>query len=406
MTHSRRQLLIFGVFVLANVTSSAVFGQKAYDPGVSDTEIKIGSIVPYSGPASAYAAIGKIEAAYFRKINDEGGIAGRKINFISYDDAYSPPKTMEQARRLVENDEVLLIFNSIGTSPNTAIQKYMNLKKVPQLFVGSGAYKWNDPEHFPWTMGWNPSFRSEGNIYAKYLLEHHPNGKIAILFQNDDVGKDYVKGFKDGLSGKMEVVAEASYDVFDTNADSQVVKLKAANADIFFNASTPKFAALAIKKVAELGWKPVHLLVNVASNVGAVLKPAGFDNAKGILSTGYLKDPTDPTWSDDADLKDWLAFMSKYSPGGDLSNASNVYGYVAAQALVQVIKQCKDNLTRENVMKEAANLKGLRLGMMRPGISINTDPADYAPFKQLQMQRFNGEAWEAFGPIISIAGGS
>jgi branched-chain amino acid transport system substrate-binding protein len=406
MTHTRRHLLIFGVFVLASVTSNAVFGQKTYDPGVSDTEIKIGSIVPYSGPASAYAAIGKIEAAYFRKINDEGGIAGRKINFISYDDAYSPPKTMEQARRLVENDEVLLIFNSLGTPTNTAIQKYMNLKKVPQLFVGSGSYKWNDPEHFPWTMGWNPSFRSEGNIYAKYLLEHHPNGRIAILYQNDDLGKDYVKGFKDGLSGKMEVAAEASYDVFDTNADSQIVKLKAANADIFYNVSTPKFAALAIKKVAELGWKPVHLLVNVANNVGSVLKPAGLDNAKGLLSTGYLKDPTDPSWKDDTDLKDWLAFMSKYSPEGDLSNASNVYGYVAAQALVQVIKQCRDNLTRENVMKEAANLKRLRLGMMRPGISINTDPTDYAPFKQMQMQRFNGEAWEAFGPIISISGGS
>jgi len=382
--------------------TSPAAAQKKYDPGATDTEIKIGNIMPYSGPASAYATIGKVEAAYFRKLNDEGGIAGRKIKFISYDDAYSPPKTVEQARRLVENDNVLVIFNSLGTASNSAIQKYMNDKKVPQLFVASGAAKWNDPEHFPWTMGWNPSYQDEGRIYAKYLLDHYPNRRIGILYQNDDFGKDYVKGFKDGLNGKIEVVAEAAYDVIDTNPDSQVVKLKAAGADILYTAATPKFAALTIKKVAELGWKPVHLLVNAANAVGAVLKPAGLENAKGILSTGYLKDPTDPTWKDDADLKEWSVFMKQYYPEGDLTTSANVYGYVAAEALVQVIKQCKDDLTRENVMRQAANLRDLRLGLMRPGISINTGPSDFAPFEEMQMQRFNGEAWEAFGPTISM----
>ncbi len=375
--------------------------QKRYDPGVTDSEIKIGNIMPYSGPASAYGVNGKTEAAYFNKINEEGGVNGRKIRFISYDDAYSPPKAVEQARKLVESDEVLLIFNPLGTPSNTAIQKYMNAKKVPQLFVATGATKWNDPKHFPWTMGWAPNYQSEAQIYAQYLLDHHPGGKIAILYQNDDYGKDYVKGFKDRLRGRMPILAEAPYETMDTSPDSQIISLKASGADILFNVATPKFAAQAIKKVAEIGWKPLHLLNNVSANVGSVLKPAGLDNAKGILSAGYLKDPTDPTWRNDTDFKEWSAFMDKYYPDGDKTNSGTVYGYVVAQTLVRVLQQCGDELTRENVMKQAASLKDLKIGMMRPGVSINTGPTDYAPFKQMQMQRFNGETWEPFGPVIN-----
>jgi branched-chain amino acid transport system substrate-binding protein len=390
----------------AALAASPAAAQKKYDPGANDTEIKIGNTNPYSGPASAYGVIGKTIAAYFNKINAEGGVNGRKINFISYDDGYSPPKTVEQIRKLVESDEVLLTFQTLGTPPNTAIQKYLNAKKVPQLFVATGATKWNDPKNFPWTIGWQPNYQSEGHIYAQYLLKNNPNGKIGILFQNDDYGKDYVKGLRDGLNGKLPIVAELPYETTDPTVDSQIINLKASGADVFFNVTTPKFAAQAIKKMAEIEWKPVHLLNNVSNSVGAVLKPAGLENSKGILSTQYLKDPTDPTWKDDPAYKEWAAFMDKYYPEGDRTSTFTVYGYLAAQTFVYVVKQCGDDLTRENVMKQAANLKDLQLGMLLPGIAIHTSPTDFAPIKQMQMEKFNGEKWELFGPVLTGAGGA
>ncbi len=386
---------------LAALIAGPAAAQKKYDPGASDTEIKIGNINPYSGPASAYGTIGKTLAAYFNKVNAEGGINGRKINFITYDDGYSPPKAVEQARKLVESDEVLLIFQSLGTPSNTAIQKYMNLKKVPQLFVATGATKWGDPKNFPWTIGWQPNYQSEGRIYAKYLMERHPNAKVGILYQNDDYGKDYVKGLKDGLAGKLQIVSELPYETTDPTVDSQIINLKASGADVFYNVTTPKFAAQAIRKMAEIGWKPVHLLNNVSVSVGSVIKPAGMENAQGILSTAYIKDPTDPTWKDDAALKEWAAFMEKYYPDGDRTSAFPVYGYAVSQSLVQVLKQCGDNLTRENVMKQAANIKNQEIGVLLPGIKVNTGPSDFFPIKQLQMMRFKGDSWELFGPIMS-----
>jgi branched-chain amino acid transport system substrate-binding protein len=401
MRNDQRWLMIAAATVVMALAGSPSAAQKKYGPGVSDSEIKIGNIMPYSGPASAYGEIGKAEAAYIRKVNAEGGVNGRKINFISYDDAYSPPKTVEQARKLLESDEVLLIFQSLGTAHNTAIQRYMNSKKVPQLFVATGATKWNDPQHFPWTMGWQPSYQSEAHIYAQYLMKTHPQGKIGVLYQNDDYGKDYLKGLKDGLKGKMPIVVEAPYETTDATVDSQVINLKASGADIVFNVATPKFAAQAIKKIAELGWKPVHLLNNVSNSVGSVLKPAGFDNAKGVLSTAYFKDPTDPSWKDDPAYKEWLAFMDKYYPDGDKTSTFTVYGYLAAQTLVAVLKQSGDNLTRDNVMKQATSLKNLELGLLLPGMRINTGPNDFAPIKQMQMEQFNGERFELFGPIMS-----
>ena len=387
--------------LIAVAFASTANAQKKYDPGATDTEIKIGNIMPYSGPASAYATIGKTEDAYFKKINAEGGINGRKISFISYDDGYNPAKTVEQARKLVEADEVLLVFNPLGTPGNTAIQKYMNAKKVPQLFVATGATKWGDPKNFPWTMGWQPNYQSEGRIYAKYLIENHPNGKIGILYQNDDYGKDYVKGLKDGLGGKIPIVAEAPYETSDPTVDSQIINLKASGADVLVNITTPKFASQSIRKVAEIGWNPVHLLNNVSVSVGSVLKPAGLENAKGILSTAYYKDPTDPTWKDDPAFKRWQAFMDKYFTDGDRTSTFTVYGYLVGQTLVQALKQCGDDLTRENVMKQAANLKEFQLDMLLPGITINTSPKDYFPIEQMQMMRFNGTSWELFGPVMS-----
>src|SRR5215472_5529632 len=315
-----------GVAALAVGTAVA---DKKYDTGATDTEIKIGNTNPYSGPASAYGTIGKTITAYFNKVNAEGGINGRKINFISYDDGYSPPKAVEQARKLVESDEVLFLFQTLGTPSNTAIQKYMNSKKVPQLFVATGATKWGDPQHFPWTIGWQPTYQAEGHIYAKYLLEHHPQGKIGILYQNDDYGKDYVKGLKDGLNGKIQIVAELPYETTDPTVDSQIVNLKASGADVFFNVTTPKFAAQAIKKAGEIGWKPLHLLNNVSQSVGAVLKPAGLEYSKGLFSTYYLKAPTDPQWQNDAAYKDWVAFMENYYPEGVRTSTFPVYGYTA-----------------------------------------------------------------------------
>jgi ABC-type branched-subunit amino acid transport system substrate-binding protein len=388
---------------LAATLSTAATAQKKYDAGATDTEIKIGNIMPYSGPASAYGIIGRTEAAYFKKINDEGGINGRKINFISYDDAYSPPKTVEQARKLVESDEALLIFNSLGTPSNSAIQKYMNSKKVPQLFVATGATKWNDPKNFPWTMGWQPNYQSETQVYAKYLLKNKPDAKIAVLFQNDDYGKDYLKGLKDGLGAKAAsmIVAEESYETSEPSIDNHIVKLKATGADVFVNITTPKFAAQAIKKNAELGWKPLHFLNNVSASVGSVIKPAGYENAQDIISASYSKDPTDKQWDNDPGMKEFYAFMAKYFPEGNKLDGLTVVGYGAAQTLVQVLKQCGDDLTRENVMKQAANLKDFRTEALLPGIKINTSPTDYAPISAFQLMKFKGEQWELFGDVIS-----
>jgi branched-chain amino acid transport system substrate-binding protein len=391
------------VLALFAASSFAALAEKKYDTGASDTEIKIGNIMPYSGPASAYGVIGRTEAAFFNKINAEGGINGRKINFVSYDDGYSPPKTVEQARKLVESDEVLFIFNSLGTPPNSAIHKYMNSKKVPQLFVATGATKWNDPQNFPWTMGWQPNYQSEARIYAKYLLKERPGAKIAVLYQNDDYGKDYLKGLKDGLSAKAAsmIVAEESYETTEPSIDNHIVKLKSTGADVFVDITTPKFAAQAIKKVAEIGWKPLHILNNVSASVGSVIKPAGFENSQDIISASYLKDVSDPQWKDDAGMKQFLDFMAKDFPDGDKLDGGTIVGYGVAQTLVQVLKQCGDNLSRENVMKQAASLKDFRTEVLLPGITINTGPADFAPISQLQLMRFKGERWELFGDIIS-----
>ncbi len=392
---------------LIAASTSTASAQKKYDSGATDAEIKIGNIMPYSGPASAYGIIGRTEAAYFKKINDEGGINGRKINFISYDDAYSPPKAVEQARKLVESDEVLFIFNSLGTPSNSAIQKYMNSKKVPQLFVATGATKWNDPQNFPWTMGWQPSYQSETQIYAKWLLKNKPDAKIAVLFQNDDYGKDYLKGLKDGLGSKAAsmIVMEESYETSEPTIDNHIIKLKATGADVFMNITTPKFAAQAIKKNAEIGWKPLHFLNNVSASVGSVIKPAGFDAAQDVVSAAYLKDTTDKQWDNDAGMKAYVEFMTKYFPEGDKTDNGTVVGYGVAQTLVQVLKQCGDNLTRENVMKQAASLKDFRTEMLLPGIKINTGPGDFAPISSLQLQRFKGERWELFGDVISADAG-
>jgi branched-chain amino acid transport system substrate-binding protein len=388
--------------LLATALAGTAQAQKKYDPGATDTEIKIGNIMPYSGPASAYATIGKTEAAYFNKLNSEGGINGRKINFISYDDAYSPPKAVEQARKLVESDEVLLIFNPLGTPSNSAIHKYMNAKKVPQLFVSTGAAKWNDPKNFPWTMGWQPNYPTEARIYAAYILKNHPGKTIGVLYQNDDFGKDYVTGLREGLgdqAGKL-ILIETSYETSSPTVDSQVVQIKGVNPDIFINIATPKFAAQAIKKIAELNWHPVHFLTNVSVSIGSVMKPAGYENDQDILSTAYLKDPNDPQWKNDPAMNEWRAFMTKWYPEGDQADASTVFAYGVAKGLEQVLRQCGDDLTRENVMKQAANLN-FEIGIYLPGTKIRTSPTDFAPLEQLQMQRFKGETWELFGPIMS-----
>jgi branched-chain amino acid transport system substrate-binding protein len=398
-----------GVFHLLTATAIAValsassaHAQKKYDIGASDTEIKIGQTVPFSGPASAYATIGKAQAAYIRMVNEQGGVNGRKINFIQYDDAYSPPKTVEQVRKLVESDEVLLTFQLIGTPSNAAVQKYLNQKKVPQLFAATGASRFTDPKNFPWTIGFNPNYQTEGRIYARYILTNYPNAKIGILYQNDDLGRDYVAGLKAGLGDRAAnmIVAETSYEVSDPTIDSQIVQLKTVGADLVFDASTPKFAAQAIKKIADLGWKPVHILDINATSVGAVMKPAGLENSKGVISVNYGKDPLDPTWKDDPGMKRYFAFMAKYYPEGDKDSSFNTYGYSTAQLLIEVLKRCGDELTRENVMKQATNLKDVQLDLALPGIVGSTSPTDYRVNKQLQMMKFNGERWELFGPII------
>ena len=395
--------MMSAAFAVLAASSTGALAQKKYDTGATDTEIKIGNIMPYSGPASAYGVIGKTEEAYFKKINAAGGVNGRKINFISYDDAYSPPKTVEQARKLVESDEVLFIFNSLGTPPNSAIHKYMNSKKVPQLFVATGATKWNDPKDFPWTMGWQPNYQSETQIYAKYILKEKPGAKIAVLYQNDDYGKDYLKGLKDGLGAKAAamIVIEESFETSEPSVDNHIVKLKSTGADIFVNISTPKFAAQAIKKMSEIGWKPLHFLNNVSASVGSVIKPAGYENSQDIISAAYLKDPSDPQWNNDPGMKDFYSFLEKDFPEGNKLDGSVVVGYGVSQTLVKVLQMCGDNLTRENVMKQAASLKDFRTEVLLPGIKINTGPADFAPISSLQLMKFKGEKWELFGEVVS-----
>ena len=382
------------------VAQTSAMAQKKYDPGASDSEIKIGNVNPYSGPASAYGTIGKAIGAYFDKVNDEGGINGRKVKYISLDDGYNPARSVEQVRKLVEEDEVLLVFQPLGTPSNSAIHKYMNTKKVPQLFVATGATKWGDPKAFPYTMGWQPNYQSEAKIFAAHILETKPNAKIGVLYQNDDYGKDYLKGFEDGLGAKAAsmIVSKVTYEVTDPTVDSQMVTLKASGADTFFNITTPKFAAQAIKKAAELGWKPAHYLNSVSNAVGSVMTPAGLENGVGIFTAGYIKDPTDPQFQKGKEYDDWVAWMKKYHASGDMKDNFNVYGYTVAQTLVQVLKQAGDNLTRDNVMKQAASLD-LTLPMLLPGVNIKTGPDDFYPIEREQLMKFNGKSWELFGKV-------
>lgn len=391
-----------GAAIAVALMSNVAAAQSKYDTGATDTEIKIGNINPYSGPASAYSVTGRSIDAYLKKVNAEGGINGRKINFISYDDGYSPPKAVEQIRKLVESDEVLFVFSPLGTPSNSAVHKYLNSKKVPQLFVSSGATKWSDPKNYPWTMGWQPNYQTEAQIYAKYVLSEKPDAKIAVLYQNDDFGKDYVKGLKDGLGSKAAsmIIAESGYEVSEPTIDSHIVKLRASGADVFFNIATPKFAAQAIKKIAELGWKPMHVISNVSISIGSVMKPAGFENAQGIISAAYLKDVSDPTWKDDPAIKKFDEFLARYYPDGNRTDFSVIYGYSVAQTMVQVLKQAGNNLTRENIMKEAANVKDFEIDTLLPGLKVNTSPTNFSPLRQLQLMRVKGQSWERFGPVL------
>ena len=390
------------VLALGTTFATSALAQKKYDTGANDTEIKVGQTIPLSGPASAYGSIGKVQAAYLRMINEQGGINGRKVNLIQYDDAYSPPKTVEQVRKLVESDEVFTTFQLIGTPSNASVQKYLNDKKVPQLLAGTGATRFTDPKNFPWTIAFNPNYQSEGHIYAKYILANHPNAKIGILYQNDDLGKDYVKGLKDALGAKANmVVAEASYELSDPTVDSQMVTLKTSGADLFYNITTPKFGAQAIKKAAELGWKPVHILDINATPVSQTLVPAGLDNAKGIISVNYGKDPLDPQWAEDEGMKRYKAFMAKWAPAEDANSGIGTYGYSTAALLVHILKQCGYDLTRANVMKQATNITNFVSDLALPGMTTSTTPDDWRINKQFQMMRFDGARWVMFGPILT-----
>ena len=391
------------VLVLVLALASSAGGQKKYAPGISDTEIKIGNTMPYSGPASAYGTVGRAEAAYFRMVNDQGGVSGRKIIFISLDDSYSPPKTVEQTRKLIEQEGVAFMFSPLGTAANTAIQKYLNDRQIPQLFVSTGATKWGDPEHFPWTMGFALSYQAEGQIFARYILDHVRDARIAVLYQNDDYGKDYLKGLKDGLGAKAAelIVDAASYEVTDPTVDSQIVALQGSGANVFFNVATPKFAAQAIRKVYDIGWRPVHLLNSVGSSIGSVLVPAGLEKSVGLITVRAIKDPTDPQWANDDGYRGWLAWMQKYYPDGDQSDAGNVTGYDLAMAVVQVLKQCGDDLSRENIMRQAANLD-LELPMLLPGIKVSTGPKQFYPIRAAQLAKFSGKTWENFGEVIRV----
>ena len=398
MTRSR--IAAFAAILALSLPAAA---EKKYSLGATDTEIKIGQTMPYSGPASAYGAFGKAEAAYFAMINDHGGVNGRRINLISLDDGYSPPKTVEQTRKLVEQDEVLLIFQSAGTPTNSAIHKYMNAKKVPHLFISTGAAKWGDPKNYPWTMGWQPNYQSEARIYGQYLLKNKPDAKIGVLFQNDDYGKDYLKGLKDTLGDKAAkmIVMESSYEVSDPTIDSQIVALKGSGADTFMIFATPKFAAQAIRKTADIGWKPLTFLNNVSSSVSATLAPAGLDKSAGVITANYLKDPTDPQWSKDPAVLTYQAWLRKYNPTADPNDNFSVYGYNAAANLVYVLKTCGDDLTRENVMKVAASMKDVELPMLLPGIKVNTSATDFYPIAQMSLVRFDGKRWNTFSEVLS-----
>jgi branched-chain amino acid transport system substrate-binding protein len=404
MTQTTRRLLLTGVGMLALALAAApASAQKKYDEGATDTEIKIGNTNPYSGNASAYGTIGKTIDAYFKLVNEQGGINGRKVNFISYDDGYAPPKTVEMVRKLVEEDKVLFVFQTLGTPPNTAIHKYMNAKKVPHLFVATGASKWGNPKEFPWTMGFQPDYVTEAVIYAKHILANVKDPKIGVLMQNDDYGKDYFNGFKQGLGKDADklIVQLSTYEVTDPTVDSQMIQLKNSGANVFFNITTPKFAAQAIRKAAEIGWKPAHYLNNVSASIGTVMKPAGFENGQDSITAYYIKDPTDPQFANDKDMAEWKAFMGKYYPTGNLQDSSNAYGYAVSSLLHVVLKQCGDNLTRENVMKQAASIKGVQLPMVLDGIKANTSATDFYPLQSVRLARFKGEKWELFGEIIS-----
>ncbi len=398
----RNQLLLALGLAMAVVCGPDALAQKKYDPGATDKEIKLGQTMPYSGPASAYGAIGKAELAYFQMVNDQGGVNGRKINLISLDDAYSPPRAVEQVRKLVEEDQVLALFQNLGTPSNSAVHKYVNAKKIPHLFIATGATKWGDPANFPWTIGFQPSYQIEAHIYAKYILKNKPAAKIAVLFQNDDYGKDYLKGLKDGLGDKVAmIVAEASYEVSDPTVDSQIVTLKSSGADVMFTIATPKFAAQSIRKVSDIGWQPLHFINNVASSVGSVLTPAGLDKSTGLITALYLKDPLDTQWAKDPGMQHWRDFMNKYMPDANQADFNYVYGYGAAQLMTMVLKACGDDLTRENLMKQATSIKDATLDVTLPGIKYNTGPTDYFLVEQLQLARFDGKRWALFGDVLS-----
>ena len=396
------KLIPVAALLAAALASPAALAQGKSQVGVSGKEILLGHINPYSGPASAYGTIGRVISAYFKKVNEEGGVNGRLLNMVSYDDGYSPPKTVEMARKLVEQDKVLLIFQSLGTPSNSAIHKYMNAKKVPQLFVATGATKWNDPKKFPWTMGWQPNYQTEAKIYAQHILKNKPNAKIAVLYQNDDYGKDYLHGFQEGLGAKAKtmIVKVASFEVTDPTVDSQMAQLQASGADTFFNITTPKFAAQAIRKAWDSGWKPTHYLNNVSAAIGSVLKPAGLDKSVDLITTAYFKDPDDAEWKNDKAILDWVTFMKKYYPEGNLHDAFNVYGYTVAQTMAQVIKQAGNDLSRANIMKQAANLKNFHPATLLPGINMNTSATDFAPIESVQLARFDGKAWVRFGQVM------
>jgi ABC-type branched-subunit amino acid transport system substrate-binding protein len=397
-----RRNLFAALAAAMSMLAQPALADKKYDPGASDTEIRIGQTKPYSGPASAYGAGGHVHRGYFEQLNSQGGVNGRKITLVSLDDAFTPPKTVEQTRKLVEQDQVLVVFNSNGTAANSAVQKYLNAKKVPQLFVSSGASKFSDPKSFHWTMGWLPTYYAEARAYAKYILKNHPNARIGVLYQNDDFGKDYLNGLHDGLGdqAKKLIVSEVSFELSDPTVDSQVVSLKSSGADTFLNIATAKFAAQAIRKAYDIGWKPLQFVSLVGSSVGQVMTPAGPEKAVGVITVGFMKDPTDPQWDKDPAMKEWRAFMKKYYPEGDLTDWYNVYAYAVAQTLVQVLKQCGDDLTHENVMAQAANLKNFSLPLLLPGIVINTSPTDYHVIRQVQLQRFDGKQWVRFGEVI------
>jgi branched-chain amino acid transport system substrate-binding protein len=367
----------------------------------ADTTIKLGNTAPYSGPASAYGTIARAEAAYFQMINDQGGIYGRKIDFQTLDDAYSAPKTVEQTRKLVEQDEVLAMFSSVGTAPNISVEKYLNSKHVPQIFVSSGATRWNDPKQFPWTVGFNPTYELEGKLYAQYVLKTKPDAKIAAITPNEDAGKDYLRGFKAGLGDHVkQLVSETTYQTTDPTIDSQMVTMRESGADVFFAEATPKFAAQAIRKAGEMGWKPLIILPTVSNSVSAVLQPAGLENTVGVVTGLYLKDPNDAHWADDPAVKDFLAWMKKYQPNASTGDLFNVQGYTVAQVMVEVLKNCKDDLSRENIIKQSTTLGGLALPMLLPGIKVQNDPSDVTPIRQIQMARFDGKTWVLFGDIL------